>query len=483
MTDSQIAEEADDLLRIRALGGDLLSFAAYYLGRDRWGLRREMYDHIVNNRKAVLTVPMGHGKSTTITETLPVALPCWYRDIRIIVGSEATTRAVEAVRWVRNQLEYNPRITEDFGTFRGQPWQEGKFTISGRSATVSHPTCWAVGMDSSVLGGRCDVIILDDIETKKNTSTPYQQKKTLDFIDTTIQSRLDAPRGRPWPWGSIWVNGNLFSPRGPLATLMTRTNWQPFVRSAYIDEDRTIALLPELWSVEDLEQRRLDMGPFAFELAYMNNPGGMADAPFPPEWFRWWTQDPSRCDAEATVVMLPPRSEMQILQGWDLAASRSERADWSVCATAGIHRRTARIFWLEIWRGHVEPYELLEQIFAQYQNHKPERIAIESNGFQLLVAQAAARLHPDLMRVIWPTRTPSDRSKVDRIIAGLQPSFARHAHHFAEIGMEDATMEIQHFPSAPNDDIPDACDITLRDVGQGMIRPQTPVGLAISPPT
>lgn len=478
MADSVILGESDEFLRLAAIGGDLLAFSVYHLRRDPWNLRREVYDWIAENRKGVLNLPMGHGKSTTITETLPVALPCWNRDIRIIVGSEATSRAVEAVRWSRDQLELNPRIRRDFGPMRGKPWQEGKFAVAPRSPNISHPTVSAIGMDSSVLGARADVAILDDIVSKKNSQTAHQQNKTTSWVDTTIQSRIDPAAGRPFPYGGVWVIGNLFHPRDTLATLSQRKSFATLRKSAYTDPERTRVLLPELWTVDDLEERAVDMGPAAFELAYMNNPGGLADNPFRPEWFRYWTEIPSHEDGNL-VKLLPPRGELQVLQGWDLAATRSETADFSVCATIGVHRRSASFYWLDIWRQRVEPYELLEAVAQQALLWKPERVAIESNGFQLYVAQGAAREHPSLMRLIYPTKTPSDRSKVDRIVSGLQPSFARRAHYFAEYGMEEAVMEIQNFPGGTNDDVPDAGDICLRDVDKGVPPRQTPVGLSI----
>ncbi len=479
MTDTAIADLAEDILRLEAIGGDLMAFAVYYLGRDPWKLREEIYDTIAQSRREVFIVPMGHGKSTTVTETLPIALAAWNRDIRIIVGSEATSRAVEAVRFCRTQLEYNPRILEDFGNFKGQPWQEGKFAVSGRSALVSHPTVQAIGMDSAVLGGRADVVILDDIVSRRNSQTAHQQRKTTDWVDTTIQSRLDPPGDKPWPYGSMWIVGNLFHPQDTIARLSERDTFGVFLRAAFIDEDRTEVLLPEWWTQEDLDQRRLDMGPMAFELAYMNNPGGMAEAPFRPEWFRYWTDMPGQ-ESEDTVL-IPPRANLRVFQGWDLASTRSETSDYSVCATGALHPPSARIFWLDIWRGRVEPWQLVEQIAAQDRIHRPERIAIESNGFQLMVAQVLAKDYPHLIPKIYPTRTPSDRSKVDRIISGLQPSFARMAQHFPLDLDPDILMEIQHFPAAAHDDVPDAMEITWRDLDKGIPMQQSPVGLHIGP--
>ncbi len=482
MTDTAIADLAEDILRFEAIGGDLMAFAIYYLGRDPWGLREEIYDFIADSRRSIITVPMGHGKSTTITETLPIALAAWNRDIRIIVGSEATSRAVEAVRFCRTQLEYNPRILEDFGSFKSQPWQEGKFAVSGRSALVSHPTVQAIGMDSAVLGGRADVVILDDIVSRRNSQTAHQQRKTTEWVDTTIQSRLDPPGDKPWPYGAMWVVGNLFHPQDTIARLSERGTFDVFLRAAFTDADRTEVLLPEFWTKADLDQRRLEVGPTSFELSYMNNPGGMADSPFRPEWLRYWTTDAGR--AMGDVELIPPRGNLRVYQGWDLASTRSETSDYSVCATAALHPMSGRIFWLDVWRGRVEPWQLVEQIAAQAKLHRPQRIAIEANGFQLLAAQAVMKDYPELMPLIWPTRTPSDRSKVDRIISGLQPSFARQAHHFQEGLAErdpDILTEIMHFPGSRHDDVPDAMEIALRDLDKGIPMQQSPVGLFVGP--
>lgn len=495
MADSAILEFGDDLIRMQALAGDPLSWSVYYLGRDPYQLRRRIYDTIQSSRRNLVLVPMGHTKSSTVPETLVPMFACQYPDIRIGVVSEAADRAAYISEYARDQLEGNKRIIQDYGHLRGTHWTTTSWSRSGRSPGphLSHPTCRAVGLATRFLGSRWDVIFADDLISQENSQTDYQQRKMNNWWFIKVLSRLDANRDKPWPWGGYFVVGNLMNPRDTYSEMILRAKAAGVTEgeyglnvmkmAAYTDEARTVALLPELWSVAALQQAEDDMGSIAFEVVMMNNPSAMANLPFGEERFAYWTEDPTRVVQQPVrpVYRLPPRSKLIMLGGMDLGGEFKGN-DYSAIAVCGYYRPREWYYWLDFTYGNWDPTTMLEKMLLAQAKWKLVRFNVESNAFQGRLAQVLAREHPKLLRIMHPTRTGTDKHKDQRIIDGLDPGFTRGAHIFPEEGHGPVMAMLQQYPGHRYKDLPDTMEITIRDLDQVKPRRRVGAGISITPP-
>lgn len=140
---------------------------------------------------AVINCPPGSGKSTLFTNDLLLWLICRERSIRILIGSSTQRLAENYSNRLRRMLERsrplpeNPlqgrplaaeaALSQDFGRFRpqaasGEMWTRSQFTVVQHDLDAvedKEPTVTAYGMDSEFLGHRANLVIWDDLVTRK----------------------------------------------------------------------------------------------------------------------------------------------------------------------------------------------------------------------------------------------------------------------------------------------------------------------------
>lgn len=178
----------------------------------------------------VANAPPGGGKSTLWTHDIPAWLTCRNRAIRGMIGSASQTLAERYGVALRTTLESPYRfesehelierglavdavatLSEDFGFFKPQPavlWSNKAFTVAqhgNRPLTHKEPTWSCFGLDSTMIGGRYDFIVLDDLIDDSDVRTLEKIDTHRSKFDRVIEKRLE-------PGGLIVVNGQRLSP-------------------------------------------------------------------------------------------------------------------------------------------------------------------------------------------------------------------------------------------------------------------------------
>jgi hypothetical protein len=75
----------------------------------------------------------------------------------------------------------SPKVTELFGTFKSRgDWSSKSLTIAQRSKILATPSIVAGGIGSPKVGSHFDVIICDDLNIDKNSTTPELRQKVYD---------------------------------------------------------------------------------------------------------------------------------------------------------------------------------------------------------------------------------------------------------------------------------------------------------------
>jgi hypothetical protein len=79
---------------------------------------------------------------------------------------------------------------------------------------------------------------------------------------------------------------------------------------------------PGFWSIQELEALREELPNAKWQAQYQQNPVGNESAIVKRDWWQWWEEDD------------PPECEF-ILQSWDTAFEKNNRADYSAGTTWG----------------------------------------------------------------------------------------------------------------------------------------------------
>lgn len=136
-----------------------------------------------------LSVPPQHGKSMTITESLPSWLVGKYPDKRVILVSYNDDFAKLFLRRNREKLdEYGENI---FGIEVGHPDTANEFEIDGHAGGII-----SRGILSGITGRPADYIIIDDpIKNREEADSENQRAKIYDEWLHSVKSRL-APNAK-----------------------------------------------------------------------------------------------------------------------------------------------------------------------------------------------------------------------------------------------------------------------------------------------
>jgi predicted phage terminase large subunit-like protein len=124
----------------------------------------------------VRAAPRGHAKTTLWDFIFPNWTIVYKKKKFILILSDSGDQADSFITNIKDALENNERIREDFGNLQGKVWQESKIV------TATGIIVEALGVGMKVRGRRNkekrpDLIIGDDLENDENTATPDQRKK------------------------------------------------------------------------------------------------------------------------------------------------------------------------------------------------------------------------------------------------------------------------------------------------------------------
>jgi len=137
----------------------------------------------------------------------------------------------------------------------------------------------------------------------------------------------------------------------------------------------------------------------------------------------------------------------RIIQGWDLAISKSTHADYTAGVTVGVKKPHWYI--LDIYRARLDFPTALKMIISKAEEWKPESIAIESNAYQIAAVQQLLR---ETALPVISQRATGD--KVTRLM-GLGADF-ENGRFLLRHGLNDFVDEFLSFPDGTHDDMLDA---------------------------
>ena len=277
--------------------------------------------------------------------------PHWAERIRVLLLSHKATKAEEISLAIQNRISGDKLFQNLFPNVKpSSKWAVDQWRLKGNE-TGEHPNFQTGGIDSPPLGGRFDIIILDDIADAENMKTQAQRDKVRRTLEETIIPMLT-------PWGRIIMFGTRWAWEDPIAWAQER-GWREVIQKALLEvkvvdeetgEERIElrSYWPERFSVEHLlHLRDVEMGPKAFAKQMQNEVAPEEGIVFE----RWWF-DRRFDDLPADIAFR--------FESWDLASTTGRKSSYSV-GTAFVVARHCPLcngapfhaFIPHMWRGKV----------------------------------------------------------------------------------------------------------------------------------
>ena len=359
-------------LRRKKAAEDVKYFANYYLAHHLKNKTPEFHNEIyslLGNRRLAIAAPRGFAKSTIVQVVRGLQLLLTGKGEDILTISASGDLAREWIRKLKIELDTNEKIKQDFGFIYNwgegisRKWDQDQITIDDQNGKIINQVR-AKGRGCQVRGFRPTRIFCDDLEDDELVRSSEQRKKLSHWVKGALLNTLTLDQ-------QLIVIGTLLHPLALLKEMVENKDvfgeWETRIYKAITDGK---SIWEEKWPTEKLLHRKSEIGTFAFEAEFMNNPLASEDILFRPEWIKKWPDDWKELpEIQFKIMFLDP------------ASSTKDSADESAMVCLGI-TRDLDIYEIDSMSGKWGIYNLAERFIAFYEQNEPDTIGIEKVAFQ-----------------------------------------------------------------------------------------------------
>ena len=153
----------------------------------------------------------GHLKSSLVTVGYVIQQILINPNIRVLITNAVLDRSKEFLQQIQDYLTTQSQLPIIFGEFRHKDisWTSAQCTIVQKNdPTKRGPTIRIAGLETSLTGSHCDLIIHDDLVELNNVQTKDQIKKVIQFFNASYDI-LD-PGGDMIVVGTRWAEDDLY---------------------------------------------------------------------------------------------------------------------------------------------------------------------------------------------------------------------------------------------------------------------------------
>ncbi len=411
------------------------------------------FERVVNGecKRLIINMPPRHTKSEFASYLLPAWFLGKYPNKKVIQSSNTAELAVGFGRKVRNLVDLDT-YKELFPNLE----LRADSKAAGRWNTSKNGDYFAIGVGGTVTGKGADLLIIDDPHSEQEAALAASNP---DVFDKVTEWYTSGPRQRLQPGGAIvivmtrWAMRDLTGQVLKAAAQRGGEQWEVIEFPAIMPSGKP--LWPEFWSLEELEALREELPNSKWQAQYQQNPVGNESAIVKRDWWKWW-------EAER-----PPVCEY-ILQTWDTAFEKNNRADYSAGTTWGIFNfdedhGAPNIILLNTYKKRVEYPDLKKDVLEEYREYEPDGVLIEKKA-------SGAPLIYDLRAMGIPVQeyTPSKgQDKIARLNSVSDIIASGKVWVPRTRWAEELVDEIAEFPSGEHDDLVDATTLALMRFRQG----------------
>lgn len=279
-------------------------------------------------------------------------------------------------------------------------------------------------------------ILADDLVDDDSCYTQAQRDKIEEWFYMVLLPMLE-PDGEMHICGTRWAQddlyGRLMNKRKKDGTPVYKTK----VFKIWKDEKKRISLWEERFPPDYIDELKDEAGTVWFSMQYMNEVKDIGASPIRASWLNYVS--------EQSV----PYERLSIFQGVDLSTGESK--DYFGHCTIGVDKRNNDVYVLDTFEDKLTFLSQQEKIIEFDRAWYPQVIGLETNGYQMVMAQELIRKHGNL-----PIRTiHQTKDKITRLMR-VSPAFEMGRVYFVEKRCEPLINQILDGDKAVNDDVRDA---------------------------
>ena len=398
------------------------------------------FENVVNghNKRLIINMAPRHTKS----EFASYLLPAWFLgknpNKKIIQTSHTAELAVGFGRKVRNLID-----SEEYNQVFNDVKLKADNKSAGRWATNKGGEYFSIGVGGSVTGKGADLLIIDDPHSEQEAKLAAHKP---DIFDSVYEWYTSGPRQRLQPGGAIIIVATRWSLRDLTGQVIKASQtrggdeWEVIELPAIMPSGKPV--WPEFWKLEELLALKEELPVSKWNAQYQQQPTAEEGAIVKREWWRRWESDrPPQCDF--------------VIQSWDTAFLKHNRADYSACTTWGVwttEEGETNIILLDAFKDRYEFPELKQKAYETYREWEPDVFLVEAKA-------AGSPLVFELRRMGIPVSEYSPTKGNDKIVRlnAVSDLFASGRIWVPERKFADELIEeVAAFPSGEHDDLVDS---------------------------
>ena len=423
-----------------------------FIGGHHHTIMADAFERVANGdlKRLIINMPPRHTKSEFASFLFPAWYLGMYPERKIIQTAHTAELAVGFGRKVRN-LVGSPDYQSIFNTKLSSDSK-----AAGRWNTNKGGDYFAIGVGGAVTGKGADVLIIDDPHSEQEA-----MQGSASVYDKVYEWYSSGPRQRLQPGGSIVLVMTRWSKRDLTGQILHNSivketdEWEVIELPALMPSGNP--LWQEFWKLEELEAIKNELPVSKWEAQYQQNPTSEEGAIVKRDMWKIWTRDtPPSCD--------------YIIQSWDTAFEKHNRADYSACTTWGIFYQSnedgeeiANVILLDAFKDRMEFPKLKQTAYEFYEQWQPDTLLVEKKA-------AGAPLIYELRKTGIPISeyTPSKGSdKIARINAVSDLFHSGLVWCPEKRWAEEVMEEVASFPNGDHDDLVDSTSQALLRFRQG----------------
>ena len=403
-------------------------------------------------KRLIICMPPRHTKSEFGSYLFPAWFLGNYPNKKVIQASHTAELAVNFGRKVRNLVD-----SDEYKAIFPQVGLRADSKAAGRWSTSKGGEYFAIGIGGAVTGKGADLLIIDDPHDEQEG-----QSADPTVFDHAYEWYTSGPRQRLQPGGSIVIICTRWSKRDLVGQVLKASSMREGVDEWEVIEFPAILpsgnpLWPEFWPLKELEAIKNEIPVHKWQAQYQQDPTSEEGALVKREWWKLWDQEkPPQCDF--------------LIQSWDTAFLKSQRADYSACTTWGVfyHPNDSgvmepNLILMDALQEKLEFPELKKRAYELYKYWEPDALVVEAKaaGTPLIFELRA-------MGIPVSEYTPSRGNDKIARVNSVSDIFAsgkvwRPQTRFAE----EVVEEFASFPAGEHDDLVDSSVMALMRFRRG----------------
>jgi predicted phage terminase large subunit-like protein len=404
----------------------------------------QAFEDVANGRlkRLIINMPPRHTKSEFASYLLPAWFLGKFPHKKVIQTAHTAELAVGFGRKVRNLFD-----SEVFSNIFPGVNLQADSKAAGRWNTNKGGDYFAIGVGGAVTGKGADILIIDDPHSEQEAALAATNSEVY---DKTYEWYTSGPRQRLQPGGAIIIVMTRWSQKDLTGQVLKSSaqrggdEWRVIEFPAIMPSGQP--LWPEFWSLTELEALKEELPAGKWNAQYQQQPTSDVSAIVKREWWQIWEEDrPPACDF--------------IIQSWDTAFLKSERADYSACTTWGVFyhpddtgMEQANIILLNAFKKRMEFPELKQRAFEEWKEWEPDAVIVEAKA-------AGSPLIYELRQMGIPVQdfVPSKgNDKIARLNAVADLFASGRVWVPNRSWAEELVEEVAAFPSGEHDDMVDS---------------------------